>query len=105
MAGIGHNSGELNASGHSFRAFAWHKARAVLLPHLPVEGVRRRVKPAQALGLPDKTYAGFRASTGHDLIGLMFSPNALRMKNDDNTVRVHRAAGWIAGGAYFDAGA
>jgi hypothetical protein len=49
------------------------------MPTLPIEVVRLRVKRAAELGLPYKTYAGIRASTGHDLIGFMFSTNALRV--------------------------
>ena len=92
MAGIGHNSGQVRGPGHSFRAFAWGKARAALLPTLPIEVVRLRVKRAQALGLPYKTYAGIRASTGHDLIGFLFSSNALRVLRDADAIPDARAA-------------
>ena len=37
------------------------------------------MRRAQEMGLPYKTYAGVRASTGHDLIGFLFSSNALRV--------------------------
>ena len=86
MAGIGHNSGQVDAPGHAFRRFAWTKARAALLPTLPIEVVRLRVKRAQDLGLPYRTYAGIRASTGHDLIGFMFSSNALRVLRDADAI-------------------
>ncbi|MFZ3580824.1 hypothetical protein ACOI1H_01465 [Loktanella sp. DJP18] len=92
MAGIGHNSGRVDPPGHSFRTVAWQKARAALLPTLPIEVVRLRVKRAQALGLPYKTYAGIRASTGHDLIGFMFSSNALRVLRDADAIPADRAA-------------
>ena len=91
MAGIGHNSGQVAAPGHSFRTFAWQKARAALLPNLPIEVVRLRVKRAQDLGLPYKTYAGIRASTGHDLIGFLFSSNAVRVLRDGDAIPVSRA--------------
>lgn len=82
MAGIGHNSGRVDAPGAGWRTFAWRKARHALLPTLPIEIVRIRVKRAAEMGLPYKTYAGFRASTGHDLIGFLFSSNALRVAPD-----------------------
>ncbi|RYG93183.1 hypothetical protein EU803_03525 [Loktanella sp. IMCC34160] len=77
MTQIGHNGGPTMEPGHSWRKTSWQKARKSLLPSLPVEVVRLRVKRARELGLPYKTYAGFRASTGHDLIGFLFSSNAL----------------------------
>ena len=92
MAGIGHNSGHVDAPGHSYRAFAWKKARAALLPNLPIEVVRLRVKRAQDLGLPYRTYAGIRASTGHDLIGFLFSSNALRVLRDADMIPDTHAA-------------
>lgn len=49
------------------------------MPTLPIEVVRLRVNRAKALGLPYKTYASFRAATGHDLVGFLFSSNALRL--------------------------
>lgn len=79
MIGIGHNSGRVMEAGRSWRKHVWTKARQQLLPKLPVEVVRLRVKRAKELGLPYKTYAGIRASSGHDLIGFLFSSNALRV--------------------------
>ena len=76
---IGHNSGRVIEAGYSWRKHVWTKARAELLPKLPIEVVRLRVKRAAELGLPYKTYAGIRASTGHDLIGFLFSSNALQL--------------------------
>lgn len=75
---IGHNNGPA-LDGLSYRRFAWKKARADLLPTLPIEILRVRVKRAQALGLPYKTYASVRASTGRDVVGFLFSNNALRV--------------------------
>ncbi|MCF7701023.1 hypothetical protein [Loktanella sp. M215] len=91
MPGIGHNSGQVDEPGHAFRTFAWAKARRDLMPTLPIEVVRLRVKRAQALGLPYKTYAGIRASTGHDLIGFLFSSNALRVLRDGDDIPEDRA--------------
>ncbi len=91
-AGIGHNSGRVTEPGHSWRKHVWTKARKDLMPTLPVEVVRLRVKRATQLGLPYKTYAGIRASTGHDLIGFMFSSNALHVLRDGQRMPADRAA-------------
>lgn len=79
MAGVGHNGGPDMGPGVAWRTHCWTKARADLLPHLPIEVLRGRVKRAQELGLEYKTYASVRASTGHDVIGFLFSTNALRL--------------------------
>ncbi|MBK4217279.1 hypothetical protein JJJ17_15215 [Paracoccus caeni] len=81
MAGIGHNNGP-QIEGAGWRAHCWRQARAALLPVLPVEVVRLRVRRAQALGLEYKTYAGIRATTGRDLIAFLFSSNALGVFRD-----------------------
>lgn len=65
--------------GLAWRAHCWRAARAELLPTLPIEVVRLRVKRARDLGLEYKTYASVRAATGHDLIAFLFSSNALRL--------------------------
>lgn len=78
MAGIGHNGGP-GMGGLGWRTHCWRQARARLLPTLPVEVVRLRVRRAAELGLDYRTYAGIRASTGHDLVAFLFSSNALRM--------------------------
>ena len=90
-AGIGHNSGRVDEPGRAFRKFAWGKARAQLLPKLPIEVVRRRVLRAKELGLPYKTYAGLRASSGDDLIGFLFSSNALGVRKAGQGVDPSRA--------------
>jgi hypothetical protein len=74
---IGHNSGRVDEPGKSWRTHVWAKARRDLMPKLPIEIIRRRVARAKELGLPYKTYAGLRAASGDDLIGFMFSSNAL----------------------------
>lgn len=89
---IGHNSGRVDEPGQSWRRFVWTKARKSLMPTLPVEVVRLRVKRAQELGLPYRTYAGLRASTGHDLIGFLFSNNALRVLRDGQDLPQDRAS-------------
>jgi len=90
-AGIGHNSGRVDASGKSWRKHVWTKARKELMPTLPLEVVRLRVRRATELGLPYKTYAGIRASTGHDLIGFLFSNNALQVLRDGQALPADRA--------------
>jgi len=79
VGGIGHNRGPSLAPGAGFRKVAWTKARAALMPSLPLEVVRLRVKRAERLGLPYKTYATIRAVSGRDIIGFLFSDNALDM--------------------------
>jgi hypothetical protein len=79
MGLIGHNRGPSLDGGASWRRHCWASAREALLPTLPVEVVRLRVRRAKDLGLDYKTYAGVRASTGHDVVAFLFSSNALRL--------------------------
>jgi hypothetical protein len=79
MADIGHNRGPSLEGGVSWRKHCWSAARARLLPTLPIEVVRLRVRRAKELGLDYKTYAGVRAATGHDVVAFLFSSNALRV--------------------------
>ena len=65
--------------GAGWRRYAWKRARAVLLPKLPLEVARRRVRRARELGIDYKSYAGIRAATGRDIVALLFSDNALRL--------------------------
>lgn len=78
-ATIGHNNGPAMDAGLSWRTHCWRAAREKLLPTLPIEVVRLRIRRAQELGLDYKTYASVRASTGHDLVAFLFSSNALRV--------------------------
>lgn len=89
--GIGHNSGQAEEPGKAWRTHVWRKARQELMPKLPIEVIRRRVKRAKELGLPYKTYAGLRASSGDDLIGFMFSSNALDVVRRGQKVPVLKA--------------
>lgn len=82
MGGIGHNNGPTMEKGRGWRRYAWTRARAELLPRMPIEVVRRRVRRARELGLDYKAYAGIRAATGRDVIALLFSDNALRLMAD-----------------------
>lgn len=79
MGLIGHNGGPTLEPGTSWRRHCWGAARARLLPTLPIEVVRMRVRRAKELGLDYKTYAGVRAATGHDVVAFLFSSNALRV--------------------------
>lgn len=79
MGLIGHNGGPTIEPGASWRRHCWTAARARLLPTLPIEVVRLRVRRAAELGLDYKTYAGVRAATGHDVVAFLFSSNALRV--------------------------
>ena len=79
MSGIGHNNGPTMEPGPAGRRHAWARARADLLPTLPIEVVRLRVRRAAEIGLDYRTYASFRAASGHDVVALLFSTNALRL--------------------------
>jgi hypothetical protein len=92
MNGIGHNRGPTLEAGASWRSHCWRKARDSLLPVLPVEVVRARVRRAAELGLDYKTYAGVRATTGRDLIAFLFSSNALALRAPIPTLDESRAA-------------
>ena len=77
---IGHNNGPTMEAGASWRAHCWGTARKALLPHLPIEVLRGRLKRADELGLDYRTYAGLRATTGRDIVAILFSPNALELR-------------------------
>lgn len=74
---IGHNRGPTMEPGAAWRRHCWTAARTALLPHLPLEVLRRRLRRAAELGLDYGTYAGIRAATGHDVVAVLFSSNAL----------------------------
>lgn len=80
MSGLGHNRGPSMEPGQGFRKHAWQKARTQLLPTLPLEVVRLRVARAKRLGLPYKTYATIRATSGRDIVAFLFSGNALDLR-------------------------
>ena len=86
MGGIGHNKGPTMEPGAGWRRYAWKRARAELLPKMPLEVVRMRVRRARELGLDYKTYAGIRATTGRDLVAFLFSSNALRIDSQSHRV-------------------
>lgn len=77
--GRGHDRGPSIEEGTAWHTHCMARAREALLPTLPIEVVRLRLARASELGLPYRTYAGIRASTGQDVIGFLFSSNALRL--------------------------
>ena len=79
LAGLGHNLGPTMEAGASWRKHCWTAARESLLPHLPIEVLRGRLRRAKELGLDYKTYASVRAASGHDVVAFLFSSNALRL--------------------------
>lgn len=83
LAGLGHNLGPTMEPGASWRKHCWGTARARLLPHLPIEVLRGRIRRAKELGLDYKTYASVRAASGHDVVAFLFSSNALRLLGSD----------------------
>lgn len=73
----GHNQGPPLDPGHSWRRHAWGVARAALVPRLPVEVVRRRVARARDLGLAYPAYAAILLGTGRDIVGFLFTCDAI----------------------------
>ncbi len=88
----GHNGGPTMEPGASWRLHCWRRARADLLPHLPLEVLRGRVRRAGELGLDYRTYASVRASSGHDVVAFLFSSNALRVLTASAALPDDRAA-------------
>jgi hypothetical protein len=79
MSCIGHNKGPSLEPGIGWRRHCWSAAREALLPTLPIEVVRLRVKRAARIGLDYRTYASIRAASGHDVVAFLFSTNALHL--------------------------
>lgn len=90
-AGPGHNRGPLLEPAGGWHLHCWRRARADLLPHLPIEVVRLRVRRAGELGLDYRTYASVRAATGHDVVAFLFSSNALRVMVPQTSLPPDRA--------------
>lgn len=80
LPGIGHNQGPPLDGAQSFRRFAWKKARAELMPRLPLEVLRRRVARAKALGLAYPAYASILMGTGRDIVGFLFTCDAIGLR-------------------------
>ncbi|MGV6847720.1 MAG: hypothetical protein ACWA5A_05010 [Marinibacterium sp.] len=78
-AGIGHNRGPAMDAGLAYRTYQWKRARQQLIPRtMPLFVVRMQVKRAAELGMDYQTYARLRLASGHDILALLFSSNALR---------------------------
>lgn len=85
MAGIGHNQGPSMERGQKWRTFQWQKARDDAMPKaMPLMVVKMHVARARALGLDYPTYAAVRKASGRDIMGLLFSSNALRVVEAHN---------------------
>ena len=92
-AGIGHNQGPSLERGHRWRAYQWRKAQKATMPNtIPLTLVRMRVRRAAELGMDYKTYASIRQASGRDVLGLLFSSNALRIFAGDATMPSDRGA-------------
>ena len=82
--GIGHNQGPTLERGHKWRTFQWQKARAAAMPKtIPLMVVKMHVARAHQLGLDYPTYAAVRKASGRDIMGLLFSSNALGVLRAD----------------------
>ena len=88
---IGHNKGPSMEPGGAWRTHCWTAARKALVPHLPIEVLRGRLRRAADLGLDYRTYAGIRATTGRDIVAVLFSSNALEMRKGQLQVSTETA--------------
>ena len=90
--GIGHNQGPGMDAGHRWRTYQWRKAQKEMMPNtIPLMVVRMRVRRAAELGMDYKTYATARQAAGRDILGLLFSSNALRIIGGDAAMPQDRA--------------
>ena len=80
LPGTGHNLGPPLDQNTGFRRIAWKKARAELMPRLPLEVIKRRVRRATELGLEYPAYASILLGTGRDIVGFLFTCDALGMR-------------------------
>ena len=77
MAGIGHNRGP----GTGWRRHCWTRARAELLNNkLPLQIIRARVRRAEELGLTYPQYASALMGSGRDIVGFLFTCDALGLR-------------------------
>ncbi len=91
LHGPGHNGGPTMEQGAAWRGYAWKRARAALVPNLPLPVIQRRLKRAAELGLDFKTYARVHQAAGRDIVAILFSNNALRMVRAGQDMPVTRA--------------
>lgn len=89
---IGHNNGPTMEPGAAWRTHCWGAARKSLVPHLPIEVLRGRLRRAGELGLDYRTYAGIRATTGRDIVAVLFSSNALELRKGQMDLAAKTAA-------------
>jgi hypothetical protein len=80
VARIGHNQGPPLDAGQRWRAHCWKRSRAATLKAMPIEIVRRRVARAKALGLAYPAYASILLGAGRDIIGFLFTADAIRLR-------------------------
>lgn len=88
---IGHNNGPTMEPGAAWRTHCWGAARKALVPHLPIEVLRGRLRRAGELGLDYRTYAGIRATTGRDIVAVLFSSNALDLRKGQLQIATAKA--------------
>ncbi|OIQ29849.1 MAG: hypothetical protein BM562_10680 [Alphaproteobacteria bacterium MedPE-SWcel] len=80
VAGLGHNGGPSMEPGKLWRTHAWRSAQKKLMPNtIPKLVLQMRLKRAAELGMDYKTYAKVRQTSGRDVLGLLFSSNALQL--------------------------
>jgi len=78
---IGHNSGPPLEPGHSWRRYCWQRSRDALIgKRLPLEVIKRRVARAQELGLAYPAYASILMGSGRDIVGFLFTCDALGLR-------------------------
>ncbi len=93
LAGRGHNGGPSMEPGMVWRTHAWRSAQKKLMPNtIPKLVLQMRLKRAAELGMDYKTYAKVRQTSGQDVLGLLFSSNALRLFNGVELPREEAAA-------------
>ena len=93
MPGLGHNGGPSMEPGVLWRTHAWRSAQKKLMPNtIPKLVLQMRLKRAAELGMDYKTYAKVRQTSGQDVLGLLFSANALRLLRDPHLRDLERAA-------------
>lgn len=79
--GPGHNNGPSLDPGIGWRTYCWRRARADLIgKRLPLEVLKRRVARAKELGLAYPAYASVLMGSGRDIIGFLFTCDALGLR-------------------------
>lgn len=96
MTGLGHNGGPTLEAGGAWRRHCWKKARRDLLPRMPLEVVRIRMRRARELGLAFPAYNRIRQTTGRDILAFLFSSNALRVHRPTDPLPAPQVAKLIA---------